>query len=240
MLNFNILEFDEVTSTNVILKEKAVCGEPEGTVVIAKKQTAGKGRCGRSFFSPENNGLYMSVLLRPDNSFEDSFFVTPMAAVSVCRALSRLGAKDTYIKWVNDIFLDGKKVCGILAEAGIDKNGHKFIVLGIGINLMNSEFPDEIKNIAGAVFEDKIVLPRTAAQKILDELWELYKNCMENDFYTEYKNRSFIIGKEVFLVNAEEKRRVKVLDIDKQYRLVIENEMGLVETIFTGEVSVRL
>lgn len=239
MSRFNVLVYDELTSTNTVLKQRAMCGEAEGTVIIAKKQTEGRGRLGRSFFSPDKTGLYMSVLLRPETDFENSFFITPMAAVSVCRALLKLGAKEPFIKWVNDIFCDGKKVCGILAEAGTDNNGENFVVLGIGINLIRADFPEELKNIAGAAFEKKIFF-KTVADAVLLKFWEIYKSDDRKEFIEEYRKRCFIIGQNITLINGKMSRNVQVIDIDSECRLVIRNEKGEIETVLAGEVSVRL
>lgn len=239
MDNFKTLVYDEVTSTNKVLKQMAISGEREGTVIIAKKQTEGRGRLGRSFFSPEDTGLYMSVLLRPEADFEKSFFVTPMTAVAVVRALKALGAPRLYIKWVNDIFCNGKKVSGILAEGGIDECGHKYIVLGVGINLFKSEFPDEIKNIAGAVFDcDEDVSPKKVADAFLNEFWMLYKNPEDRTYIDEYRQMSMLTGKNVTLLSGDKKRCVKAIDIDNECRLVIENEDGEKEVVLAGEVSV--
>ena len=144
----------EVTSTNTLLKAQAEQGAPEGTVLIAESQTAGKGRLGRHFTSPPGTGIYFSLLLRPHCTAEKSLFITTTAAVAVCEAIEQVTGLNPQIKWVNDIYLNEKKVCGILTEASVDfeNGGLNWAVLGIGINIAvpKEGFPEEIRSIAGA------------------------------------------------------------------------------------------
>ena len=148
-----------VTSTNALLKEKAALGAPEGTVLIALSQTAGRGRFTRSFFSPEDSGIYMSILIRPRISAENAALITTAAAVAVAEAAENLSGRKAGIKWVNDVLIDGKKICGILTEASlnIESGALDYAVLGIGLNAYEPKcgFPQEIKNIAGAIFRKK-------------------------------------------------------------------------------------
>ena len=143
----------EVTSTNTLLKAQAEQGAPEGTVLIAESQTAGKGRLGRHFTSPPGTGIYFSLLLRPHCTAEKSLFITTTAAVAVCEAIEQVTGLNPQIKWVNDVYLNEKKVCGILTEASVDfeNGGLNWAVLGIGINIAVPEegFPEEIRSIAG-------------------------------------------------------------------------------------------
>ena len=145
--------FDEVTSTNTLLKEHGKI-KNEWCTFIASSQTGGKGRLGRSFYSPKGSGVYFSVLLKPNLEIEKSILITTAAAVAVTRTLKILGCENAQIKWVNDIFVDNKKVCGILTESVINTETKKldFAVLGVGINLIKPKegFPESIKNIAGA------------------------------------------------------------------------------------------
>lgn len=147
----------EVTSTNTLLKVQAEQGAPEGTVLIAESQTAGKGRLGRHFTSPPGTGIYFSLLLRPRCTAEKSLFITTTAAVAVCEAIEQVTGLNPQIKWVNDVYLNEKKVCGILTEASVDfeNGGLNWAVLGIGINIAVPEegFPEEIRSIAGAIFD---------------------------------------------------------------------------------------
>ena len=125
-MNWQKKYFEELDSTNRYLKELAAKDARPGTVIIANRQSAGRGRLGRKFFSPGEKGIYMSILLRPDIPLERAVLITSMAAVAVARAIERVSGIEAKIKWVNDIFLKGKKVCGILTEAGIDAESGKF------------------------------------------------------------------------------------------------------------------
>ena len=139
---------EKTTSTNTIVKELA-SENGEGLVVVAGEQTAGRGRMGRAFFSPGDSGVYTSILLKPQIKPEDAVQITTAAAVSVCRSLEKLGIFDSKIKWVNDIYISNKKVCGILTESSFNsqKGMLDFAVLGVGINIYESEegFPEDIK-----------------------------------------------------------------------------------------------
>ena len=150
---------ESVTSTNTVLKELAEHGGREGMVVIAQRQTMGKGRLGRSFYSPQGGGLYMSVLLRPRFSADAALSITTAAAVAVARAIDDVTGERAMIKWVNDVYFHGRKVCGILTEASVDfeNSGLHYAVLGMGVNLTEPEggFPGEVAQVAGALFAGK-------------------------------------------------------------------------------------
>ena len=160
---------DTVTSTNTLLRELAQQDAPEGTVVLANAQTAGRGRCGRVFYSPCRSGIYMSLLLRPKLPVEETLFITAAAAVSAADAINAAAGVRTRIKWVNDIYLQERKVCGILTEGALDlENGMlRYAVLGIGINIAPPEdgFPPELSGIAGSLFPDGQV-PEGFADKL--------------------------------------------------------------------------
>lgn len=236
----NIRFFDTLPSTNTYLKELAKNGALEGTVIVADKQTMGRGRLGRSFYSPENSGLYMSVLLRPQKSIPLSY-VTPLAAVSVCRALENSGAKGLGIKWVNDIFCNGKKVSGILTEVNFLKTSDKidFLIVGIGINLNTSVFPENLTDIAGSVFCDNDFDRNKIIDDILDNLFFFYNNIEKKEFADEYKKRSLVINKNVTLISGETKKDAFVLDISDDFGLFVQLPDGNTKNINTGEISVR-
>lgn len=238
--------FETIDSTNTYLKKAAELGAKEKTVVISSHQSGGKGRMGRSFYSPDNSGIYMSVLLRPDISVNDSVLVTTCAAVSVCKAIEKICDKKTDIKWVNDIFLDGKKVCGILTEAAINLESNKpdYIVLGIGLNLYipQNGFPDEIKNIATALFKDKTeadLYKNILISEILNFFFNDYKNILEKDFYNEYAERMFLIGKRVKVLSQNE-YVAEVVGVDKDFSLMVKNDNNEIIKLNSGEVSTSL
>ena len=152
----NIEVLQSVTSTNDYLKQKALSSAKEGTVVVANEQTNGKGSKGRSFISL-NGGIYMSILVRPDFQNFDTTLITSLTAVAVSDSIEEKCGKKTQIKWVNDVLLQNKKVCGILCESVFaSDNKPEFVIVGIGINFSKpkDDFPDEIKDIATYIFEN--------------------------------------------------------------------------------------
>ena len=236
--------FNEVTSTNTLLKEHGKI-KNEWCTFIASSQTGGKGRLGRSFYSPKGSGVYFSVLLKPNLEIEKSILITTAAAVAVTRSLENLGCKNSHIKWVNDIFVNNKKVCGILTESVINTETKKldFAVLGIGVNLIKTEndFPNEIKNIAGSVFESETSnLKERFVAEFLNEFYNIYKNLSKAEYMEEYKNKCFCIGKEVLVISGAKERKAVVLSIDEKARLEVEYETGEREFLSSGEISIKI
>ncbi len=227
---------DEVTSTNTLLKEAAKDGEGEYKVIIASSQTAGRGRMGRSFYSPENTGVYMSVLYRPLENF-NPLLITTNAAVATAKALEKLSGEKALIKWVNDIYIRERKVCGILAESSVGENG--FVVLGIGVNVVSPDggFPDDIKMRAGSVFEEnKMFLREKIAVEILKELYGIKS---DSETLKEYRNRSMITGKEIDIIKNDTIERAVAIAINDDYSLKVKKEDGSVEDLSSGDVSIK-
>ena len=239
----DILEFDCLTSTNDTAKELGINGAKENTVIIAKSQTAGRGRLGRSFFSPESSGIYMSILLRPTMSTEEITLITPAAAVAVHEAIKEICGTNTSIKWVNDIYKNDKKICGILCESTFQSDGF-FSVLGIGINLYSPEnnFPDEIKNIAGAVYETppEYEIREKLIAKIIDNFNFYYKNLTKKKFMSIYRAKSNLIGKTVSFSKEGKEINAIVLDIDDSAHLIVKTNENKTLSLFAGEVSVKI
>ena len=233
-------------STNETAREKALCGEPEGYTVISCGQTNGKGRYGRHFYSPLNTGVYMSILLRPHHyTAQQSIQITTMAAVAACEAIEKVSEKNTQIKWVNDIYIDGRKVSGILTEASVAvENGFlEYAVLGIGINVSPPEggFPKDIENIAGTVFEKTHSDAKNKiAAEFLNYFMEYYKNPNEHKLIDNYRKRSLVIGQNVEVITHNGRRVAKALGIDDDYRLIVEYENKEKESLFSGEVGVKI
>lgn len=232
-----IILLKSVNSTNTLAKKLAADGEENGTIIIAEEQTAGRGRRGNSFFSPMKTGLYMSIILRSEAFPLDTDMFTICAGCAVCKAIEGLSDKKPRIKWVNDIFLNGKKICGILSEAttDIESGNIDSIVIGIGINLTTRNFPDDITETAGALGEST---PRgRMAARIINELYGcLNKSREENILY--YKSRSLVLGKEVNFFTNGSVRQGKAVDIDPSGQLVVLTENGT-EKLNSGEISIR-
>lgn len=242
--NINLELFETIDSTNLYLKKKDIDTTPEFTVIIAKSQTAGRGRFERKFHSPENTGIYMSILLKPDLSPEKAVLITALAAVAVCDAVEVLSGKKAGIKWVNDILINGKKVCGILSEAAIGVGGKMSrAVLGIGINayVPKNDFHDEIKGIAGAVYseerEDGLNL---LCAEIINNVIKYYGELENKTFLEKYKQKSLVSGKAVRVMNTEEGTPAKAVEIDDNCRLLVEYENGHKEYLSSGEISIKL
>lgn len=242
---FPIKVYKTLDSTNVETKRLALEGAPHGLTIIAEEQTNGKGRLGRSFYSPPGTGIYMSILLKPELEGADVVLVTTAASVAVCRGARRVLGLEPQIKWVNDVYLGDKKICGILTEAISDFEMGKIdtVVVGIGINYRTDVFPDEIKDKAGSVAAGKNVPRNVLVAAVLNEFWDIYENITEREFMGEYRRCSNVIGKEVRFLEKNIWREGKALDIDDDGGLVVEcmDEDGhpVTRTLHTGEITLR-
>lgn len=238
--------YKEIDSTNQEVKRRAIDGAPERMAILAEQQSAGKGRKGRGFYSPAGTGIYMSVLFRPTvEQSKDVVLITTAASVAVCRAIRTVLGEEPEIKWVNDVYFRGKKVCGILTEAVSDfESGHiGTVVVGIGINyrVPDNGFPKEIRDIAGAVCgEDRMVPRNTLVAAILNELYSLYEGLSKRTFIEDYRKLSNVIGKKVRFTSGESWVEAKALDVDQDGGLVVELENGETQVLRTGEITLRL
>ncbi len=232
-----------VSSTNQMAKDRAEQGAKEGTVMVACEQTNGRGRLGRSFCSPVDTGLYMSVVLRPTLPADRVLSITTAAAVAVCRAIERVSDQKAQIKWVNDVFCGGKKVCGILTEASFDAAGRMtYAVLGIGINVRDPKggFDPSIASIAGSVFGPSGGNRSELAAAVLDAFFEEYPHLAQERFVEEYRNRSFLTGRAVTVQTPLCERTATVLGIDEACRLQVRYEDGSEQTLSSGDVRIRV
>ena len=242
-INLNIVH--ETVSTNSLLKEKATTATPEGYVILSSAQTGGRGRIGRSFYSPKDTGAYMSILLRPENyTPEKAVKLTTIAALAVCEAIEKVSNKKTEIKWLNDIYMDGKKVSGILTEASVSlENGYlDHVITGIGVNIYppSDGFPPELKDIAGSVFHEKQNdMKNYLTAEILNNFMSYYLSDKDTDYTEKYRTRSMIIGKDINVITNQSIKKATALDLDSDCRLIVQYEDGRKETLSSGEVSVR-
>ena len=233
-------------STNVLLKERAGAGAKEGYVILANSQTEGRGRLGRSFYSPADTGIYMSLLLRPRAySPDQAVRLTTMAAVAACEAIEEVSGRRAQIKWVNDIFMDDKKVSGILTEAAfsLEDNGLDYIVVGIGINAYPPKegFPADVAQVAGAVFQTRQNDGKNhLAAAFLNHFISYYAAGENMDYAEKYRARSLVIGKEIRVLSPAGEKEAVALDVDEECRLVVRYEDGSREKLSSGEISVRL
>ncbi|MBR5496226.1 MAG: biotin--[Oscillospiraceae bacterium] len=238
--NAHITFFDCTDSTNEQAKKLARQGAGEFSLVIANEQTAGKGRMGRSFFSPADSGIYLSIILRPSLYIDDTTIITTACSVAVSRAIKSVCGINTQIKWVNDILLNGKKVCGILTQAQTTHNALEFIVVGIGINFTNADFPCDIKNKAGALFNcAPTVLREELIASIVNEFYAIYSALPNTDFMEYYKTNNASLGKKVKVLCKENSYDATAIDITNKGELVVETTDGIQKIISSGEVEVE-
>ena len=245
--NMDIFVYESVTSTNDLAKEYAKNNPQKKAAIIALTQTEGRGRRGRSFFSPDGTGLYMSILLRPSYTPELSSLLTSAAAVATANAIENICDKAVSIKWINDIYLDRKKVCGILCESAFSENTSilDFVIVGIGINIQDpkDDFPEEIKDIAASVFgkdspSDDVY--ELLSANIINTLYEYSLRLNERKFLTEYKNRLFMLGEEITVISPTETYNAIAIDIDNNAHLIVKTNDGAIKTISAGEISTRI
>ena len=237
--NCEILVFDSVDSTNNEARRYAAAGAKHGTLIVANEQTDGRGRQGRSFFSPPDTGLYMSMILRPWAGITHPQLITVAAAVSVCHAIERQNNLTPEIKWVNDILLDGKKVCGILTEAvtSMESASIEQIIVGIGINCKNPKenFPKELSGIATALETPELRRSLLCAE-IAGGIVEFFEKLDSAELLEEYRARCNMTGKSVSFIHEGEKQIAIVRGIDAECKLELELENGDSLTLASGEV----
>ncbi|MBD5081191.1 MAG: biotin--[acetyl-CoA-carboxylase] ligase [Ruminococcaceae bacterium] len=233
-----IIILKTVDSTNTYGKKIAADGAENGTVIIAEQQTAGRGRRGNSFYSPDKKGIYMSVIFRRGQFKENPDLFTICAGCSVCAAIERLTDKKPLIKWVNDVYLEGKKICGILSEATLDIESGTVdsVVVGIGVNLTTDDFPEELKEKAGSIGEP--VARNHIAAEIITQLYRCLDRSREENL-ADYKAHSLVLGKEVHYIKNNEPRSGKAIDIDDKGQLIVITENGQ-DVLNSGEISVKL
>lgn len=243
--NMDIQVFKIIDSTSNYAKKLAQEGAPEGTVIISEEQTQGRGRMGREFYSPSSTGIYMSIILRPKMSVEDSLLITTSVAVAVAKAIEKIAYIDTQIKWVNDIYFNGKKLCGILTEASLDfeSGGLEYAVVGIGINVstVQDSFPTSIQKTVTSIFPNKSPRPVRSILigEVLNNIAECCDNITDKSYLDEYRKRSFLIGKSIVVINNDTRTNARAIEIDDKARLVVRFDDGKTQALNSGEVSVR-
>lgn len=242
-----LLCLDTIDSTNTECKRRAVSGEAEGLVVMAEEQTGGRGRLGRSFQSPRGCGLYLSVLLRPRLEPQEAADFTAWVAVAVCDGVEACCGVRPQIKWTNDIVLNGKKLCGILTELGLESetNSLDYLVTGIGINTnqRREDFAPEIRDMATSLSLElgRPVRRVELARHVIQALDRMYQNFPENKaaYLDRYRQDCLTTGRPVQLITPTQRREAQAVEIDGQFRLVVEFPDGSREALMAGEVSVR-
>lgn len=243
--NIEVFTHKLVSSTNDVAKSLALDGANHGTVIISEEQSAGKGRLGRVFYSPANTGIYMSIILRPKLTAMDSVLITTSASVAICNAIQKVTGIECEIKWINDIYLNGKKVGGILTEASTNfENGTiDYLILGIGINFNSPKdnFPEDIKNIAASLFNNNndTINRNMLCAEIINNILNMIPKLKNYDFISEYKKRSIILNNEIMYISAGVSSTGKAIDINNDGSLVVKDNDGSIKILNSGEVTIR-
>ena len=237
-----IIIYDKTDSTNNEAKNYIRNRDANSALFITSEQTAGKGRLGRSFIS-DRGGLYMTLLVRLDKNTENPVAITAYTAVVVRNAIESLSGISPKIKWVNDILIDTKKVCGILTEGvfNADTGNLEYAIVGIGINVRGKALANEISDIAttlelcGADIEVEML-----AAEIVESFFQNFEKLNSLEYANEYRRHSMLIGKEITVIKNTCQYPASVMGINDKYELILKLRDGTTELLYTGEVSVRL
>lgn len=239
-----IYYYDVTDSTNIRAKELAEEGHPGGTLVVADRQEAGRGRRGRSWDSPPGTGIFMSLLLKPEMNPNHASMLTLVAAMAVARAISKCAGTEALIKWPNDIVIGGKKICGILTEMSAQFDFINHIVIGIGINVHNEHFPEEIAETAGSILlqTGKRIRRAELIEQILEQFEHYYAIFMETEdlsgLVKEYNSILVNMNKSVRVLDPKEPFEGKAMGITKKGELIVDTWESR-KMVSSGEVSVR-
>lgn len=236
-----IFVYDTIDSTNWEAKRISMEGAVHGTIIVSDEQTKGRGRYGRAFASKKGKGIYMSMVLKPEFDIYEVAFSTIISAVGVLRALKKFTTEKIEIKWVNDLYINSKKICGILNElvCDIETKNIDFIVTGIGININACErdFDDDIKDKASSLQIHDFVRNNIISE-IANEILDIFENFDKKQILEEYKNFQMLFGKEIVYEKDGEEYFGIAEDISDDGGLIIKKDEGYV-TLNSGEVSVR-
>ena len=229
-----------VDSTNNEAKRRIVAGLTGPLLVTAEEQTAGRGRQGKSFYSPSGTGVYVTLVVHPNAAVTDAVSVTTRASVAVCRAIRRLTDAKPEIKWVNDLYLGGKKICGMLVEAVSDfETGvTKSLVIGVGVNVTTEDFPAELSG-ASSLHDSRVSRNRLVAS-IAEELLRETADLQDHSYLADYRAWSLVLGKPITYEQNGQKKDAVAVEIDDNGGLVVEDAAGSRVTLQSGEISLRL
>lgn len=235
-----VFYYKEIDSTNDEAKRRLAGGLRGCALIVTSRQTAGRGRNGHSFYSPET-GAYMTLILHPEGTLADTVCITAAAAVAVVRAVETLTGRKLQIKWVNDILLDGKKMAGILTEAvtGFEERRAESVIVGIGLNIQPTDFPAEIAGAAAALGPTGVTRNQIVA-RIAGELTALSQHLPERTFLAEYRAHSSVLGKKILYYLNGERHPATAAGIDRNGGLIVETPDGRRVVLQSGEISVRL
>ncbi len=235
---------DELDSTNEFAKSLAREGALEGTIVIADTQTSGKGRLGRTWVSPPKTGIWLSLILRPEIKPQHAGQLTLLSGLCMCEAIHNITGMNSYIKWPNDVVVNGKKVCGILTEMNAEIERVNHVVLGIGVNVNQNEFNEDLPYATSLSIEGQTNYKRSIIVKefidIFEKAYEAYKVSESlAEFLPRYENKCITLGKEVKIIEGGREIIAQAINVEENGNLIVMLSDGSKKQIYAGEVSVR-
>ena len=243
----NVICLEDIDSTNEEVKRLAAKGAEAGLAVISNHQSKGKGRKGRGFVSPFDKGIYLSYLLKPETVPENISEITAWTAVAMCKAISNICQIKPDIKWINDLLVENRKICGILTEMSVEAESMRvqYIVIGIGINANHviEDFPEELKESAGSIFlkTGEIVNRAKLAAEMIKELDQLVLDWPKNkeEYISYYRKYCDTIGSDIYYFTGDDKVEARAIGIDENFGLIVKLHDGEEKVLSSGEVSVR-
>ena len=238
LLGVRLCSLDEIDSTSDEARRQADCNMSTPALIIANTQTNGRGRMGRSFHSPANTGLYVSYLVKAKPNIADTVRLTTAAAVAVSVAIENVYGIKPQIKWVNDILIGERKVCGILCESFRAQTGERFVLIGIGVNISTRDFPQDICDKAISITDSSDKKYELAAA-ILGVLTDFYENPKSPEIIKIYKERSAVLGRRVRLTGNGEELIATATDIEDDGTLCVTLDSGETRKIHSGEITLR-
>lgn len=238
--------YDEISSTNLEARQLAISGQAgHGSFVVALEQSSGRGRKGREFYSPKGSGIYLSVILEPEETLEGSLLITTSAATAVYKAVREVCGIDLGIKWVNDLYRDNRKVCGILTEAVTDfESGNiEFAIVGIGLNLYvdTRSFPPDLKGIAGGLYEDVNEAQAADRNRLVAQIVNhLLEETSDLKLSEEYVKHNIVPGHDITIVDNRNSRSARALSICPDGKLLVQEKDGTQSKLSFGEISIKI
>ena len=241
-----VIAYASIDSTNSEAKRLLETQLSGNFLVVSDEQTAGRGRHGRFFHSPEKTGLYMSLALQHISSEVDAALLTTAAAVAVCQSIEEMTSLSPKIKWVNDIFLNGRKICGILTEGimNFETQSVESIILGIGINISvdREQLPEDLKDKVGGITNHSsgTINRNNLTVSIINNFLAIYQNINNRNFLEDYRKRCFVLGKTITFKQKQEQIRAVAEEIDNDGGLVVRLEDGSHKILSYGEISIQM
>lgn len=235
--DIDVLYFSSIDSTNNEAKRMLASGFDKCALLVGEEQTAGRGRQGKSFYSPALTGIYMTLITHPMQKLQNAVTATTAASVAVCKAIENITDKKPQIKWVNDVYLDGKKICGILTEAITDFETQivSSVVIGIGMNINTVKFPNDVENASS-------LNANVNRSRLIAEITNELHNIVGSEYSTfidYYRSHSMIIGKNINFIRDSKVTPAKVVSIDEEGGLEVMLQNGETEVLRSGEISIR-